>query len=93
VPAEPADAPTSPLRPWRRERSTSRATGPQCVRDDTTITPNIPPLEPTWEQKPVAVLAACHAELGMFAEGRALGDEGLRIAEAVTHPASLMLAL
>ena len=28
----------------------------------------------------------------MFAEGRALGEEGLRIAEAVAHPASLMLA-
>ena len=40
-----------------------------------------------------AYLAACHAELGTFAEGRALGDEGLRIAEAVDHPASLMVAL
>jgi tetratricopeptide (TPR) repeat protein len=39
-----------------------------------------------------AHLAACHAELGMFAEGRALGEEGLRIAEAVAHPASLMFA-
>ena len=28
----------------------------------------------------------------MFAEGSALGDEGLRIAEAVAHPASLMFA-
>ena len=28
----------------------------------------------------------------MFAEGRALGEEGLRIAEAVAHPASLMFA-
>ena len=35
-------------------------------------------------------LAACHAELGTFAEGRALGDEGLRIAEAVAHPGSLI---
>jgi tetratricopeptide (TPR) repeat protein len=34
----------------------------------------------------------CHAELGTFAEGRALGDEGLRIAEAVTHPGNLMFA-
>ena len=33
-----------------------------------------------------AFLAACHAELGMFAEGSALGEEGLRIAEAVAHP-------
>ena len=39
-----------------------------------------------------AWLAACHAELGTFAEGRALGDEGLRIAEAVAHPGSLMWA-
>jgi class 3 adenylate cyclase/tetratricopeptide (TPR) repeat protein len=37
-------------------------------------------------------LAACHAELGMFVEGKALGDEGMRIAEAVVHPASLMAA-
>jgi class 3 adenylate cyclase/tetratricopeptide (TPR) repeat protein len=39
-----------------------------------------------------AWLAACHAELGIFVEGRTLGDEGLRIAEAVAHPASLMTA-
>jgi tetratricopeptide (TPR) repeat protein len=39
-----------------------------------------------------ADLAWCHAELGMFAEGHALGTEGLRIAEAVNHPASLMSA-
>jgi class 3 adenylate cyclase len=39
-----------------------------------------------------AILACCHAELGTFAEGRALGDEGLRIAEAVAHPGSLMYA-
>ena len=39
-----------------------------------------------------AWLAWCHAELGMFAEGRDLGEEGLRIAEAVDHPGSLMLA-
>jgi tetratricopeptide (TPR) repeat protein len=39
-----------------------------------------------------ADLAACYAELGLFAEGMALGDEGLRIAEAVAHPGSLMLA-
>ena len=37
-------------------------------------------------------LAWCYAELGMFAEGRAVGEEGLRIAEAVAHPSSLMLA-
>jgi len=39
-----------------------------------------------------AYLAACHAELGTFTEGRALGEEGLRIAEVVDHPASLMTA-
>jgi tetratricopeptide (TPR) repeat protein len=39
-----------------------------------------------------AYLAWCHAELGTFAEGRALGEEGLRIAEAVAHPPSLMVA-
>ena len=39
-----------------------------------------------------AFLATCHAELGTFAEGRALGEEGLRIAEAVAHPASLIIA-
>jgi len=37
-------------------------------------------------------LAWCHAELGTFAEGRVLGEEGLRIAEAVAHPASLAVA-
>ena len=37
-------------------------------------------------------LVWCHAELGTFAEGRALGVEGLRIAEAAAHPPSLMLA-
>jgi tetratricopeptide (TPR) repeat protein len=39
-----------------------------------------------------AFLAVCHAELGMFAEGRAVGDEGLQTAEAVDQPASLMFA-
>jgi tetratricopeptide (TPR) repeat protein len=39
-----------------------------------------------------AELAECHAELGTFAEGRALGEEGLQIAEVVDHPASLMQA-
>jgi tetratricopeptide (TPR) repeat protein len=38
------------------------------------------------------LLAECHAVQGMFAEGRALGEEGLRIAQAVNHPASLMFA-
>jgi tetratricopeptide (TPR) repeat protein len=35
-------------------------------------------------------LVRCHAELGTFPEGRAPGEEGLQIAEAVDHPASLM---
>jgi tetratricopeptide (TPR) repeat protein len=39
-----------------------------------------------------AYLAWCHAELGTFAEGRTLGDEGLWIAEEVDHPGSLMYA-
>jgi tetratricopeptide (TPR) repeat protein len=39
-----------------------------------------------------AVLAWSYAELGMFPEGHAPGDEGLRIAEVVDHPASLMAA-
>jgi hypothetical protein len=37
-------------------------------------------------------LATCHAELGMFAEGRAVGEVGLRMAEEMAHPASLMYA-
>jgi class 3 adenylate cyclase/tetratricopeptide (TPR) repeat protein/ABC-type thiamine transport system ATPase subunit len=40
-----------------------------------------------------ALLAWCHAELGRFPEGRAIGEEGRRIAEAVTHPPSLMIAV
>ena len=40
-----------------------------------------------------AWLAWCHAELGTFAEGSALGDEGLQIAETVHHPTSLISAL
>jgi len=39
-----------------------------------------------------ANLAACHAELGTFTEGGALGEEGLQIAEAVNHLSSLMVA-
>jgi tetratricopeptide (TPR) repeat protein len=39
-----------------------------------------------------AFLAECYAELGTFAEGRALGEEGLWIAEMVAHPGSLMWA-
>src|SRR5262249_26599410 len=40
-----------------------------------------------------AYLAECHAELGTFTVGRALGEEGLQITEAVHHPPSLMNAL
>jgi tetratricopeptide (TPR) repeat protein len=36
------------------------------------------------------LLVVCHAELGTFAEGRALGEEGRQIAETVDHLASLM---
>jgi class 3 adenylate cyclase/tetratricopeptide (TPR) repeat protein len=39
-----------------------------------------------------AILAWDHAELGRFAEGRTLGEEGLWIAEAVVDPRSLMFA-
>jgi class 3 adenylate cyclase len=39
-----------------------------------------------------ADLAAVHAELGTFPEGRAVGDDGLRIAEAIDSPSSLMQA-
>src|SRR5262245_47729604 len=39
-----------------------------------------------------AFLAVCHAELGRFAEGSTLGEEGLQIAEMVAHPSSLMWA-
>ncbi|MGH8063940.1 MAG: ATP-binding protein, partial [Candidatus Entotheonellia bacterium] len=37
-------------------------------------------------------LAQCLAELGAFTEGLAHGEEGLRIAEAVDHPNSMILA-
>src|SRR5262249_4772927 len=39
-----------------------------------------------------ARLAMCHAELGTFAEGKPFGEEGLRIAETVHHPGSIMFA-
>ena len=39
-----------------------------------------------------ARLAACHAELGTFAEGMVFGEEALRIADAVGHAVSLMAA-
>jgi tetratricopeptide (TPR) repeat protein len=40
-----------------------------------------------------AWLAVCQAELGLFATGRALGHEGLQIAEGMAHPGSLTYAL
>jgi predicted ATPase len=39
-----------------------------------------------------AFLAWCLAELGAFAEGRAHGEDALRLAEAVDHPYSLAMA-
>jgi tetratricopeptide (TPR) repeat protein len=39
-----------------------------------------------------AHLAWCHAELGTFVEGQAYDEEGLRIAEVMNHPASIMTA-
>src|SRR4029450_9128561 len=39
-----------------------------------------------------ALLAWCHAQLGTFAEGRAFGDEGLRIGEEGDHRGRLMWA-
>jgi tetratricopeptide (TPR) repeat protein len=39
-----------------------------------------------------AWIAVSHAELGRFAEGRVLGDEGLQIAEEIGHPSSLVNA-
>jgi tetratricopeptide (TPR) repeat protein len=39
-----------------------------------------------------AWLTACHAELGTFREGRTVGEEGLRIAEEITHAPSIMFA-
>jgi tetratricopeptide (TPR) repeat protein len=37
-------------------------------------------------------LSWCYSELGMFVEGSTVGKEGLRIAEAVAYPSSVMLA-
>jgi len=37
-----------------------------------------------------AFLAWCYAELGLFAEGHARGEEGLQIIETVDHPGSVM---
>jgi tetratricopeptide (TPR) repeat protein len=53
---------------------------------------SMPVVQPYDFVQPYALLTWCHAEQGTFAEGRALGDEGLRVAEAVAHPTSLMMA-
>jgi tetratricopeptide (TPR) repeat protein len=37
-------------------------------------------------------LAWCYAEMGRFTEGDAVGEEGLKLAEAVAHPSSLLYA-
>ncbi len=65
-------------RPWRP--STGRGATSASVRS----------ILPAVHLPCLSRLVPCRA--GQFAEGRALGDEGLRIAEAVTHPASLMCA-
>src|SRR5262249_979507 len=39
-----------------------------------------------------AVLSRCHAECGAFTEGLAMAEEGLRIAETVNNPFSLISA-
>ena len=39
-----------------------------------------------------ALLARCLAEVGVFTEGLAHGEEGFQIAEAVNHPSSLIAA-
>jgi tetratricopeptide (TPR) repeat protein len=51
----------------------------------------MPVVQPYDFVQPYALLAWCHGEQGTFAEGRALGDAGLQIAEALAHPMSLMM--
>ncbi len=68
-----------------------------CLRQTVVSLDGVRPHEHGWQLilPPVisrALLVRCHAELGMFAEGSALGDEVLRIAEAVDHPGSFMYA-
>jgi class 3 adenylate cyclase/tetratricopeptide (TPR) repeat protein len=48
------------------------------------------PVLPAMQSR--TLLSHCLAEVGAFAEGIAIGEEGLHIAEAVNHPASLVLA-
>jgi len=37
-------------------------------------------------------LSFCHAERGAFAEGRAMAEDGLEVAETINHPFSLIMA-
>jgi tetratricopeptide (TPR) repeat protein len=68
-----------------------------CLAQTMTALDSVEPHERVGEFLPAvftpAYLAACHAELGTFAEGRSVGDKGLQIAEAVDHPMSLTFAL
>ena len=68
-----------------------------CLAQTMTALDSVEPHERVGEFLPAvftpAHLAACHAELGTFAEGRSVGDKGLQIAEAVDHPMSLTFAL
>ena len=68
-----------------------------CFRQTVVSLVGTPPHERFGLPNPPAVqsrawLAVCYAELGMFAEGRAIGADGLRIAEAVAHPGGLSRA-
>ena len=68
-----------------------------CFRQAMTFFDGTPRYERFGQVNPPAVLcrahlAWCHAELGTFPEGGALGDEGLRIAVAVASPVSVMYA-
>ena len=68
-----------------------------CLAQTMTALDSVEPHERAGEFLPAvftpAHLAASHAELGTFAEGRSVGDKGLQIAEAVDHPMSLTFAL
>jgi tetratricopeptide (TPR) repeat protein len=68
-----------------------------CLRQTVAALKGVQRRERFGQVNPPAVLcrahlAWCHAELGTFPEGRALGEEGLRIAEAVASPVSVMYA-
>jgi tetratricopeptide (TPR) repeat protein len=68
-----------------------------CLRHTVAALKDTPPHERFGLPYPPAVLsraqlAMCHAELGLFAEGRTFGEEALQIAKVVAHPGSLMRA-